>query len=84
MFLTESEKRELIKSITEAFGSEIIRYGDFEKALLSAGYAIENVSTITNDLLKRHEIGRVSFRQVRKNKPSRRSFVAITAEAKRN
>ena len=76
--------KDLLTSIVDAYGSEILRYEDFEKALQSAGYASDDATIVMNDLLKRHEIGRVSFRQVRKNKPRKRSFIAIIAKAKRN
>lgn len=77
-------EREILTSTVEAYGRDILRFGEFEGALLASGVQAEKVVAVTNELLKRHEIGRMSFRKIRKNKPSKRSFIAITTETKRN
>lgn len=77
-----SDTKELLQAISKTYGRDIFTLKELSDILLNCDYTKTEARQIIRESLNAQQLGRISLRKVRRNMPSKTSFVAILISCK--
>ena len=72
-----SDTKELLHEICKTYGRDIFTLKELLDILHNCEFSTAEARQIIRDSLNTRQLGRVSFRKIRRNMPAKTSFVAI-------
>ena len=73
---------ELLREIKKTYGREVFTFKELYEILLNCNFSMVEARQIVKESLSKRQLGKISFRKIRRNLPPKSSRVVIVISCK--